>query len=789
MAAAILGGLAVIWALAGGLEAIGAPSSERKSTAASQSGSRTPNHLASEASPYLQLHVYNPVDWYPWGDEAFARARAESKPIFLSVGYSTCYWCHVMERKVFSDPEIAAFMNEHFISIKVDREERPDIDEIYMTATRIMTRSGGWPNSVFLTPAGEPFFAGSYFPPEDGYGRPGFPKVLRRLADSWENDRDRLLLTASRVAVALARSGDALAGGNVSLDPDSLVDAARAQLARSFESKHGGFSRRTKFPRPSTLEILLVSYQKSNDPKTLAMTTKTLDEMALGGIYDHLAGGFHRYSTEPTWSIPHFEKMLYDNAQLIGVYAHAYRSTKRPLYRQVVEEVVAYLEREMTHPEGGFFSAQDAEVDGEEGASYLWSRAEVEAVLGKEQASDFLSVYQLAPTREQPGKGVLRVRLPVSPALERVGAKDVAELLQSYSPHRKKLLAARSRRDQPLRDDKVLAGWNGLAIRALVDAAEILKRPEYVQTAQRAAHFVLERLGTTTGGLHRSYIAGQAREEGVLDDYAFLADGLLALYDATGSRYWLERANALADTLLDQFEDKKRGGFYLAVDSTNLLIRPKSFEDSVLPSGNAVALRLLRQLGELTGNPRYERAAQRTTQLLSGGLEQAPSVMGTAILALLSTPSSRASSVRAAGSPIGPGARSGSRLPRSDDHVRVELERDPQQPLGVIVRLVIDEGWHVNANPASLPFLIPTAVQFANGAEPDLVQYPPGRAFHPAFSDETLSVYEGRVEIKATLPKEQAKAAPNVSVRYQACDHQRCLPPAVSHPKLTEQGL
>ncbi len=745
------------------------------------------NHLASEASPYLQLHVHNPVDWYPWGEEALERARAESKPIFLSVGYSTCYWCHVMERKVFSDPAIAAFMNEHFISIKVDREERPDIDEIYMTATRILTRSGGWPNSVFLTPDLEPFFAGSYFPPEDAHGRPGFPKVLRAMADAWENDRDRVFRVARNVTRAIAKSTDALAGSDVSPAPDSLLDAARAQLSASYESVHGGFSRRTKFPRPSTLEVLLVSYEKSKDAATLAMVTKTLDEMALGGIYDHLAGGFHRYSTEPTWSIPHFEKMLYDNAQLIGVYARAYRATNRPLYRRVVQEIIAYLEREMTHPEGGFFSAQDAEVDGEEGASYVWSRAEIEAVLGKATTSDFLSVYQLAPVSEQPGKGVLRVRLPISSALGRAGVKEVADLLARFSPQRAALLAARNRRDQPLRDEKVLAGWNGLAIRALVDAAEILNRPDYVGIGERAAHFVLERLGTDEGGLRRSYIAGQAREDGVLDDYAFLGDGLLALYRATGDPRWLERASALADTMLEHFEDKQRGGFYLTVENPRLLLRPRSFEDGALPSGNAVALRALRFLGDVTGEPRYAEAAGRTTQVLAGSLERAPSLMGTAVAALASTPTPPSSPVSVTGRPAGTGARSAARLPRSDDRVRVRLERDPRQPLNLTIQLVIDEGWHVNANPASLPFLIPTAVEFRDGVQPERIHYPPGKAFHPAFSDEALSVYEGRVEIKARLAREADLAAASVAVRYQACDQQRCLPPAVSHLRLTEE--
>lgn len=432
----------------------------------------------------------------------------------------------------------------------------------------------------------------------------------------------------------------------------------------------------------------------------------------------------------------------------------------------------------MTHPEGGFFSAQDAEVDGVEGASYVWSRAEIEAVLG-EDASNFLSVYRLAPMSEQPGKGVLRVEL--------ARVDDAAALLQRLSPQRAELLAARNRRAQPLRDEKVLAGWNGLAIRALVDAAEILKRPEYIRLAERAAHFVLERLGTSEGGLRRSYIAGQAREEGVLNDYAFLADGLLALHGATGDPSWLQRASTLVDTMLDRFEDEEGGGFYFSGDDPTLLLRPKTFEDGALPAGNAVALRTLRLLGDLKAELRYEQSAERTTQMLASGLEQAPSVMGTAIVALAaprtksSTPPPRAR--QAAGS----GVRSLARLPRSDDHVRVGLERDPREPRTLVVRLSIDEGWHVNANPASLPFLIPTAVELSDGVQMERIHYPPGIAFQPAFSDEALSVYEGHVAVRATLPAEFDGTSPSVAVRYQACDHQRCLPPAVSHAELTEK--
>ncbi len=733
------------------------------------------NRLAAEASPYLQLHAHNPVDWYPWGEAALARARAESKPIFLSVGYSTCYWCHVMEREVFTNPEIAALMNRTVISIKVDREERPDLDEIYMTATHLLTGSGGWPNSVFLTPEGEPFFAGTYFPPSDAGGRPGFPSVLRRIAEAWEGDRERVLETARRVTRAIASGTTLLKGPPLSPDPDALLDAAARALARSYDPRHGGFSGRTKFPTPARLELLLAAYTRRGDSRALDMLTHTLDEMALGGIYDHLAGGFHRYSTEPSWSVPHFEKMLYDNAQLIGLYARTYTATGRPLYRHVVEDVVAYLDREMSHPEGGFYSAQDAQVAGEEGASYVWTRDQLVAALGAERARAFLSVYQLAPIHGS-HKGVLRIRLPVEPARERLEVADVAALIALFQSDRARALAVRDRRDQPLRDDKVLAAWNGLAIRGLVDAGRALDRPEFTRRAERAAHFVLERLRAPDGRLRRSYIAGRAREEAVLDDYAFLADGLLALHAATGDEAWLRSARVLTDRMLAEFEDEAGGGFFLTPPKPDLIVRPRRVEDQAEPAGNGVALRVLRELAARTGEARYGHAAQRTIAALGGTFERAPSAAATALVALATPP---AAGGALAGAPATSGAAAG-RLPHSEDHVRVSVTRPDPSADRFVIRLRIDAGWHVNANPASFAFLVPTSVEVEGGARLDRVSYPPGRAFQPDFSPQALSVYEETIEIPAQIARRDSQPA-RVAVRYQACDSSRCLPPGTTH--------
>jgi uncharacterized protein YyaL (SSP411 family) len=757
------------------------------------------NRLAGEASPYLQLHAHNPVDWYPWGDDALALARSEDKPIFLSVGYSTCYWCHVMERKVFSDPDIAAYMNAHFVSIKVDREERPDLDEIYMKATHLMTGSGGWPNSVFLTPDGRPFYAGTYFPPEDAYGRPGFPRVLKALHEAWTNERQKVLGVAAETTQRIAALSDpsrgaGAAGSASTLDAAGTARRAVEQLAEGFDEEQGGFGVRMKFPRAPSLDLLLSRLEQGEasgseaEPEVVSeveverMLVETLDAMAFGGIYDHLGDGFHRYSTEPTWSIPHFEKMLYDNAQLLSVYARAYALTKRPLYRRVVERTIAYLEREMSHPQGGFYSAQDAEVDEVEGASYVWRRSEIEGLLGRERAEAFFRVYELAPMPEDPEVGVLRVRRPVSALLEQAEAADAAALLARFDGDRAKLLAARSRRPQPLLDEKVLAGWNGLVVRGLVDAAAALDRPELIRRAERAARFVSEKLKQEDGTLRRSFIAGQAREAGVLEDYAFLADGLLGLHGATGDSQWLDSARGLADVLLARFEDEADGGFFMTPEGSDLLVRPKPFEDNAVPSGNGVALRVLRTLAaRLEAKPedarRYAKAADRLVASAGLLLERAPSVIPTTVAALGSASSASLASASVA-------AREPFRVPRSQDYVKARLVRSSADDPGrLAVQLAIDEGWHVNANPASLDFLIPTTVEGVDGLETLPIAYPKGQRFRPAFVSDAIEVYEGRVEIPVELAGDVPDSGEGrddglrLALRFQACDEERCLPP------------
>jgi hypothetical protein len=513
------------------------------------------------------------------------------------------------------------------------------------------------------------------------------------------------------------------------------------------------------------------------------MLTKTLDEMALGGIYDQLAGGFHRYSTEPTWSVPHFEKMLYDNAQLLPLYARAHRVTGRGLYRRTAEDIARYLADEMTHPEGGLYSAQDAQVDGEEGASYVWTDTQIREVLGPERTAELLSVYQLVPVERHAssGPGALRFRLPVEAARKRMKLADTVELIDHFAPARRQLLARRALRHQPLRDDKILAGWNGLAIRGLADAGVELRRPEYIDAAARAAHFVLERLRDGDGRLHRSYIAGRARESASLNDYAFLADGLIALYAATGNDHWLRQAKQLADRMLEDYEGPLGMGFFLSLEAGDLFVRPRVLTDGVIPSGNTMALRVLLDLSALTGAERYQQAAERTRAALGPMFERAPYTVGTAVRALAVGPQLPAPPLaRKAGTSASHPAPLLGKLPTGRDFVRSSVEAIPDAPSRRRVQLEISEGWHVNANPASLDFLIPTRVTLAQreggAAKLSSVVYPDNSEFSPRFSLEPLAVYEGKVSIDVELPPTRSQNA-ELELTFQVCDETTCLPP------------
>jgi len=738
------------------------------------------NRLARESSPYLLLHAENPVDWYAWGEEAFARARREDKPIFLSVGYSTCYWCHVMERESFSSPEIAGSMNEAFVCVKVDREERPDVDEIYMTATQLITRSGGWPNSVFLTPELKPFFAGTYFPPRDGMGRPGFPRVLQGLREAWLFRRAEVLQQAEMVAQAMAAH---LAAGHppaTTLPGAELSDALQEDLRERFDPRWGGFSAAPKFPSPANLFFLL---DRARDDEARAMLVATLGAMARGGITDQLAGGFHRYSTDEKWLVPHFEKMLYDNAALAWLYAEASALAPAEGFDRVARMTLDFVLRELTGKDGGFFSAIDAETDGHEGAYYTWTSADLANALASTDGQLFRAVYGLeGPPPFEGERHVLHLAAPLAEQARAHGLSE-AELSRRLEPSRQALLAARDRRERPLTDDKVLADWNGLMIGAMTRAGARLAEPRYLQAARDAASFVLRHLGEPDEGpLRHAFRGGRAHVAALLDDYAFFVEGLLELHGATGERAFLDEALRLAEEQERRLGDPAGGGYHAAGEDKRLLFRAKPAFDGAVASGNGVAALNHVRLARLTADPVWRERAERTLLAFADGMAQAPLAHVTLVRALerfLEIPATSA-----AGAPrvaVAPAVVASSATPTAslEDEARDAVEIDARLGRGedeewkpFRVELEIAREWHLNANPAGSG-LVPTTVAGVVGRVRE-VRYPAGEAWGGAASP--VPIYRGRVAIEGEI-EHRGGGAPGVEVSYQACDETRCLPP------------
>jgi len=597
------------------------------------------NRLSGETSPYLLQHAYNPVDWYPWGEEALARARAEDRPILLSIGYSACHWCHVMERESFENADIARLMNDTFVNIKVDREERPDLDNIYMEAVQAMTGQGGWPMTVFLTPDGAPFYGGTYFPPADRMGMPGFPRVLRSVADAYRRSPDEAHNFAEELRGSLGRS---LMGYEEGALTPAVTARAYQGLADAFDPTYGGFGGAPKFPQPMNYEFLLRHHHRTGEPHALEMTRVTLDHMAHGGIYDQLGGGFHRYATDAIWLVPHFEKMLYDNALLARVYLEAYQVTGDEEYRRVVEETLDYVTREMTSPEGGFYAAQDADSEGVEGKYFVWTPREIAAVVGTDDAPLVCAYYGVTEQGNFEGENILHRMIPLADAARNASAPP-ERMRAAVERARPLLLATRERRVKPGRDDKILTAWNGLTLRAFADAARVLGRDDYRTVAERSADFLLTNLKTGDGRLLRTYKDGHAKIDGYLDDYAAFADGLLALYACTFAPRLFAEARALADAILARFWDEREGGFYMTSDDghTELISRPKELFDNAVPSGNSTAVDVLLRLAALSGENSYAERAERTLQGLTGIVQRAPSGFGRALAAMefaLSTP-------------------------------------------------------------------------------------------------------------------------------------------------------
>jgi uncharacterized protein len=593
----------------------------------------TPNRLAAESSPYLRQHGHNPVDWYPWGPEAFERARSEDKPIHLSVGYHACHWCHVMAHESFEDPATAQIMNEHFVNIKVDREERPDIDGIYMTAVQAMTGGGGWPMTVFMSPDGAPFYGGTYFPPEDRYNMPAFRRVLLSVAEAYRSRRADLLRAGEdlveRIRLATA---ERLADGQVA---PATLDEAYAVLHGQFDQELGGFGRAPKFPQPMVLDFLLRYAARTGQRLAGEMLERTLLAMAEGGIYDQLGGGFHRYSVDAEWLVPHFEKMLYDNALLARTYIDTYQATGDQRYRTTAEETLDYLLREMRHPDGGFYSTQDADslphagaAHAEEGAFFVWSRAEVRDLLGAD-AMAFEQIFDVTDHGNFEGKNILRVRRQPA-AVARVLGLDAAQIDALIARSRRTLLDARAGRPRPNLDDKVLAAWNGMAIRALAAAARALGREDYRDAARGCAKFVLTHMRTPEGALLRSWRDGSpGATRGFLEDHALLADGLLALYEATFEEEWLIEAQRLAETILAEFWDDALGGFYdTASGHEQLVVRPRDTGDNATPCGSSVAADLLLRLATIADRADYRAHAEQVLGGMQPFMERYPGGFG-----------------------------------------------------------------------------------------------------------------------------------------------------------------
>jgi uncharacterized protein YyaL (SSP411 family) len=596
------------------------------------------NRLSQETSPYLLQHAHNPVDWYPWGEEALEQARKEGKPILLSIGYSACHWCHVMEHESFENEAIAKLMNENFINIKVDREERPDLDQIYMNAVQMMTRHGGWPMTVFLTPEGVPFYGGTYFPPEDRQNMPGFPRVLLGVADAYRSRPDEVTETAVSILQELRNMGQTRESNEI-LNAE-ILDGAERNIARGYDPRHGGFGSAPKFPAAMNLEFLLRQYHRTNRSQTLEMIENTCRKMAEGGLYDQLGGGFHRYSTDAHWLAPHFEKMLYDNALLARLYLHVYQQTKDDFYRRIAVETLDYVVREMTDERGGFYSTQDADSEGHEGKFFVWTVDEVKEILGEEDGALFCAFYDVTERGNFEGKNILHVSRSLE-AVEKETGVTTERLQEALMRGRSELFEAREGRIKPDRDEKALTAWNGLMLASFAEAAAILERNDYRDVAEKNAQFVLENL-KRDGLLLRTYKDNQSKLNGYLEDYAFFVDGLLALYQATGKLVWLEEARTLSDQMIEEFWDNEEGGFfYTGKSHEELIVRSKDYFDNATPSGNSVAAEVLLHLAALTANEDYSRKAVTIFRLLRDPLKSYASAFGRLLGALdfyLSTP-------------------------------------------------------------------------------------------------------------------------------------------------------
>jgi uncharacterized protein YyaL (SSP411 family) len=723
------------------------------------------NHLAGETSPYLLQHAHNPVDWYPWGAAAFERARKEERPIFLSIGYSSCHWCHVMERESFEDEGIAKLLNEQFVCIKVDREERPDLDEIYLTAVQLLNDgSAGWPASLFLTPDGKPFFGGTYYP------RDAFAELLRKVGELWKDaeKRKQAVEQAERVVKAIGQAMPAPAAGSISL---ALIPTAVTAYMGEFDAENGGFGSAPKFPPAMRLALMLREQRRKPDPKLLKQILTTLDRMARGGIYDQVSGGFHRYSTDAKWLVPHFEKMLYDNALLAWVYFDAAQLTRRPALRRTGGEILDFVLRELADPKGGFYSTLDADSAAGEGGYYLWKPEEVIEVLGPVDGELFNRIYDVTPAGNFEGRSIPNLlQRPVEEWAREMKVSPEA-LWKRLDGMRSKLRAARSKRPRPALDDKVLVNWNGLMLRALAAGYRVTGEARYLEAARKNAGFLLAQL-RREGNLLHVYRAGTSKIPGYLEDYAFLTVGLLDLYGADHDPRWIRESQNLVEAMNSRFWDEASGTYYsTGGDHEQLLVRTRSAEDNATPSGQSMAALALVRLAHLTGNRELGRRARRVLDAYALPMKRTPAAFPTMLLAThlyLTEP---------AAAPAG-----------QPDPVRLRVAAAPSPVLPgreatVALQVEVAPGWHINAAQPATADLIPTRLTL-DGGPFRLVDavYPPAKSVTLSFATQPLLVYEGTVSLRARLAISGAARPGRQTVRltlhYQPCSNQACLVPA-----------
>ena len=710
------------------------------------------NRLVLEDSPYLQQHAFNPVDWYPWGEEAFEKAVRENKPIFLSIGYSTCHWCHVMERESFEDLQVAQVLNEHFVAIKVDREQRPDVDEVYMTAVMMLTGRGGWPMSSFLTPSGDSFFAGTYFP------RDSFLNLIGQIQNAWIKQPDKIKAQANRIADAVRKvTTDQAEAGELSRDlPGKVV----SRLWATFDAKFGGFGSAPKFPQESQLLLLLDLAYRQGNTQALEMASHTLDAMQMGGIYDQVGGGFHRYSTDHRWLVPHFEKMLYNQSQLARAYLRAGQLTGHEDYVRVARETLDYVLLEMQNESGGFYSATDADSEGEEGLFFVWRPAEIRKALPTDLAELALELFSVSEKGNFEGNNILFL----SRGLEdfaREKKLSLVSLLEKRQRIREGLWQARESRIPPLRDDKVITAWNAMMITAFAEAGHALQEPRYLRAATEALDY-LRRFNYSPGGdLYRISLHGKGSIPAVLDDYANLLEALITLYDVTGDRSHLREAITLAEKMDKLFWDEKEGGFFISASGSTdpLSIRPKSPEDGAIPSGNSVAARSLALLSGRTDRFTFRKQALRQLSSFSGRMKGRSSAFSYFLLG---------ANVLWHGN-VG--------LMEYGSEGVVKVEAIPMDNQEWTLRLSIAEGWHVNSEDPGPKDLIATKISAADGTIND-VRYPLAETLKLSWSERPLRVWQGNVEIHLTYqPPEDPSPAVIWNLRLQACNEEKCLAP------------